>query len=162
MAPIAAPTARPKNGTKNSKPNRNPQNAPPSAPAPVVAPLESWLVLGLLAPAGQLTTAPSLIWINCCCCKPSSVFSIVSAPSAVGNLKTTIVAMGTYSFRVLFIRTTIVENTRESYSPLGIEWGNLETVKYTGVFRVGASCIWAQSQGSHSPRYSSGCGSHPV
>ena len=29
---------------------------------------ESCLVLGLLAPAGQVTTAPSLIWINCCFC----------------------------------------------------------------------------------------------
>src|SRR5438067_12867659 len=98
---MAAPTANPKNGTKNSKPNSIPQNAPPSAPAPVV--LLSCLVLGFLAPTGQVTMEASCTVINCCNCSCCSLSNIISAPSAVGNFSTVNVVMVDYSFRFEFV-----------------------------------------------------------
>jgi hypothetical protein len=54
----------------------------------------------IASPSGQVTMAPSCIWINCCFCKFSSVYSMVWAPSVVGNLMATNVAMVTTPFRL--------------------------------------------------------------
>ncbi len=58
---MAAPIARPTKGMKNSSPNSMPQNAPLTAPSAAVG--ASWRVFGFFLSAGQVTTAPSRIWI---------------------------------------------------------------------------------------------------
>lgn len=44
--------------------------------------------------------------------------------------------IGTH-FSDLLLRMTLVDNTGESYSPLGIKWDSLGTGNYTDVFLVG-------------------------